>query len=352
MKLPTKNRTHATAQMTMSVVQNVLRNPEDLQQTSQQLLHTIRQLSGALTIILVQYLRGEDGGTGIRILGVNPLRRHHLADTAEVRRLLEIIYESSKICLWNPQHGQKEVEVLLKKLRCGLSCGFPLLVGTECTGGILVLDLPDDYHTPSIVNILGTLTGVTAVVLKNAFLIEELQRNIEDRKLAEENLHKMQQKLETLVKERTTELMLKVDELQREKAERRKSEQNYRTIFNATNEAIFIHEPATGKILDFNRSALDMFGYSSEEVQNISVSDLSSGEEPYTGKTAGQLMQQTVQEGSRIMEWHARRKNGELFWVEIARSCSMIGEHERVLAVVRDISKRKQMEADGKKLEA
>jgi PAS domain S-box-containing protein len=122
------------------------------------------------------------------------------------------------------------------------------------------------------------------------------------------------------------------------------SEERYREIFNATGEAIFIHDAETGKILDVNNTMLTMYGYDQNEVPLLTLGDLSSGEEPYTQQNADFWVNRAVREGSQVFEWHARRKNGEFFWVEVGLKRTSIGGKGRVLAVVRDISSRKESE--------
>ena len=127
----------------------------------------------------------------------------------------------------------------------------------------------------------------------------------------------------------------------------KESEENYREIFNATNEAIFIHDSATGVILDVNQTMLDMYGgYTYDEALNLAISDLSSNEPPYTQEKAVGFVKDAVAHGSQTFEWRARRKNGELFWGEVALKSTEIGGHGRVLAVVRDISYRKEIEGE------
>jgi hypothetical protein len=52
-----------------------------------------------------------------------------------------------------------------------------------------------------------------------------------------------------------------------------------------------------------------------------------------------------VDGASRLFEWHARKKSGELFWVEVNMKGAMINGRFRALAVVRDITGRKRAEA-------
>ncbi len=124
----------------------------------------------------------------------------------------------------------------------------------------------------------------------------------------------------------------------------RQAEANYRMVFNSTQEAIFIHDAQKGKILDVNQAMLNTFGYTREEALNLSVGDLSSGQSSYDQETACGRIRQASQEGPQLFEWQCRRKNGEVFWVEVALSRFEVGDELRVIAVVRDISERKRIE--------
>jgi|GEM_PF-689847 len=125
------------------------------------------------------------------------------------------------------------------------------------------------------------------------------------------------------------------------------SERNYREIFNSTYEAIFLHDAATGNILDVNEAMCRLFGYSSkEEVLKLNLEVLTPrGDSIHTLQEALHRIQRAVTEDSQVFEWLARKKNGEDFWVEVSLRCSEIGGQGRILAVVRDISDRKRAEA-------
>jgi len=133
---------------------------------------------------------------------------------------------------------------------------------------------------------------------------------------------------------------------EREKAEiaLSKSEKNYREIFNSSSDAIFLHDANTGEILEVNQTMLEMYGYSYDEVEKLSVEDVSRGTPPYSPSDAAQWIKKVNEEGQQIFEWMAKKKNGELFWVEVALSKTKIHGENRVLAVVRNINDRKQTE--------
>jgi len=122
------------------------------------------------------------------------------------------------------------------------------------------------------------------------------------------------------------------------------SERNYREIFNTSSDAIFIHDAATGAILDVNDRMLEIFGFDREELEATSYDGTLTEVPPYTIERAQAHMKRAVEEGPQVFEWMARRKSGAHFWVEVALRRTEIGGKDRILAVVRDIDDRKRME--------
>ena len=123
--------------------------------------------------------------------------------------------------------------------------------------------------------------------------------------------------------------------------ELRESEARYRSIFNAPSDAIFIHQADSGRIRDVNRGMLEMYGYSYDEALALTVADISANKPPYTAEEAGRYIQTAGTGEALRFEWLARRKNGELFWSEVAlRRDSFKGE-DYVIAVVRDVNERR-----------
>ncbi len=136
-----------------------------------------------------------------------------------------------------------------------------------------------------------------------------------------------------------------ISERKEAEAALRRSEQNYREIFNAAHDALFLHDAATGRILDVNEAMLRLYGYADKsEALAVDVEALSANEPPYTPDQALGYIRQAGGGEARVFEWLARRKNGERFWVEISLRSTAIGGAGRVLAVVRDITERKRAE--------
>jgi len=124
------------------------------------------------------------------------------------------------------------------------------------------------------------------------------------------------------------------------------SEERYREIYNDTSDAIFIHDVETGEIIDVNQAVTEIYGYTIEEAKNLTVEDFSSGVPPHTLQEANRKIANLAKSGPQVFEWHARKKNGELFWVEVALKFTKFSGKQHVIAVVRDISDRKQIEEE------
>ena len=122
------------------------------------------------------------------------------------------------------------------------------------------------------------------------------------------------------------------------------SEASYREIFDASEDAIFVHDIETGAIVDVNLKACSTFGYTREEFRRIDVGTLGSGERPYTQQDALALIAKASAGAELRIEWHGKRKDGGLCWHEVFIKRVTIGGQDRVLALARDITARKSAE--------
>jgi PAS domain S-box-containing protein len=128
-------------------------------------------------------------------------------------------------------------------------------------------------------------------------------------------------------------------------SERKQAEEKlllFRNLINQSNEAIFVNDPETGRILDINNKGCSNLGYMREELLNMKVSDfevnlhddLSWKEYIKVLKTKGYL----------ILEGRHRRKDGTTFPVEVNVSFIVLKKNSYMFAVVRDITERKKAE--------
>jgi two-component system cell cycle sensor histidine kinase/response regulator CckA len=125
---------------------------------------------------------------------------------------------------------------------------------------------------------------------------------------------------------------------------RRLDSSTYRELFNATSDALFVHD-IDGRIVQVNTRACVMFGYPREQLLGLTVESLSSNEPPYTQDHAVEQITRAMLDGESVFEWHCRQKSGELFWAEIALRRFELDVGPHVMASIRDIEPRKRMEA-------
>jgi len=155
----------------------------------------------------------------------------------------------------------------------------------------------------------------------------------------------LKQRLSRLVPAVERALRETEDRAQRQQAEAAllASERSYHEIFNAANDAIFLHDATSGAILDVNQTALDMFGYAREELLNLPGDEFRT-DTAFSRHEAVRRIRQAAAVGPQVFEWQSKKKNGELFWTEVALRAAQIGGQQRVLAIVRDITERKRGE--------
>jgi PAS domain S-box-containing protein len=135
-------------------------------------------------------------------------------------------------------------------------------------------------------------------------------------------------------------------ELERLRAEEvlRSSEASYRAIFEAAEDAIFIHDWDTGSVVDVNPKACEIYGYSYDEMRHVTIAQLSSGMPPYTAEEALRRIAEAKLGRTVRFEWQRRSKDGSLHWDEVRLKTAVIGGKPRIVAFTRAITERKLAE--------
>src|SRR5439155_21239967 len=92
------------------------------------------------------------------------------------------------------------------------------------------------------------------------------------------------------VAETQNRLRQDIAERVRVQRELEKSEASYRAIFDAAEDAIFVHDIDTGTIVDANPRACSTFGYTLEEFRKLDVGTLGAGVRHYMQHRVAQLV--------------------------------------------------------------
>ena len=134
---------------------------------------------------------------------------------------------------------------------------------------------------------------------------------------------------------------------ERKRAEQalRASEESYRAIFESSNDAIFVHDLATGRVLDANARACELGGVTLEELRASGLTVIANGPPPFTQERAAEHLRKAGEGVPQRFEWMTiQPQTGEEMWVEVGLQRVTIRGEERLLALVRDARERKAAE--------
>ncbi len=114
----------------------------------------------------------------------------------------------------------------------------------------------------------------------------------------------------------------------------------FRNLLNKSNDAITVLDPATGRFLMANDKACSDLGYERSELLTMRTLDV---EASFPSQAAWDAhVNEVKSKGHLILEGMNRRKDGTLFPVEVNVTHMTAGGTDYMVAVVRDITERKQ----------
>lgn len=299
----------AFAEMTLEIITNLLSHAENPGKLGEYLTQEIRELTGARCVILIQCLDISDGQRH-RVIGVNPGRRHGWSESPAARYLYGLIHELPGTKLWGPEEPSAAA-ALLQQEGFGMSISIPLNVGTVRVGEMMLLGLPEQNHMETEVRLLGTLSSMVALVLRNTFLFENQEK---------------------IIRERTNELSASNSRL-------RQSEARFRALTETAPDAI-ISSDEEGRIIFFNQAASFMFGYEEGEVLGRPIEILMPERFRVSHRSA---MARGIVSGRRpaadtTKTLFAEHRDGTEFPIELSLSSWSSGEQSNFTAIIRDIT--------------
>ena len=140
--------------------------------------------------------------------------------------------------------------------------------------------------------------------------------------------------------------MSDVTEARQFEAALRASERRTRALFEGIDDAVFVHA-LDGRILDANRAATRLLGYSHDELIRMTTSDV---DDPSFAAGYEDRLAQQMELGHLCCEGRHRTKDGRVIPVEISTSSIQLDEERAVLAVIRDVSERIALEGARREL--
>ncbi len=118
----------------------------------------------------------------------------------------------------------------------------------------------------------------------------------------------------------------------------------YRALFDLAADALFVHDPETGAILDANQAACDLHGCTLDELKALGVGGISAGGPRYDAVHAAAFVRHAAAGEPQRFEWMVRRASGDRVWVEVRLQRVEVLGQDRVLASVRPIEEQKRVE--------
>ncbi len=152
-----------------------------------------------------------------------------------------------------------------------------------------------------------------------------------------------------------TEKTLLIEQFEQEVAAKisqiQASEEKYHVLFEDASDAIISLDFETQRVLESNRQAQLLFGYTKDELLAMTASDF------WRQKDEKRLVKQSLQfikehRSAKFQERQALRKDGTSIWVEINTSLVEYRGKEAALAIVRDVTRRKQVELEKEVIDA
>ncbi|MEJ2165963.1 MAG: PAS domain S-box protein [Desulfobacterales bacterium] len=175
---------------------------------------------------------------------------------------------------------------------------------------------------------------------------------------ANDKMSEINERLELLVEERTTELkdvnrQLLEDIAKREQIEKalRESEERYRSLVENTMDGYFIFQMPSGRFLFLNRRICSLFGYTMQEGLALSVWDVSEAKDhDYINRRMQERLQGKFMKFDRQV-LKAIRKDGSTFLAEVSTSMVTFQNQTAIQGVLRDITEQENLREQLQKAE-
>jgi PAS domain S-box-containing protein len=212
------------------------------------------------------------------------------------------------------------------------------------------------WFRPAVVFVFALILTLSLILARRTHQIagsnEKLRREIDMRRQTESALARARDELEQRVADRTSELSAAIQSLNNQVQVRlqteqalRQSEERVRMIFDSVSDAIFVHELGTGRIVETNQRACEMYGRTHDDILSGPIEQLSMGTPPYSQKEALEWLARAEAGRPQSFEWRSRDRHGRLFWTDLNARRANVGGQDRILVTARDISARKEAEA-------
>jgi PAS domain S-box-containing protein len=134
--------------------------------------------------------------------------------------------------------------------------------------------------------------------------------------------------------------------ISRDITERRRRRREFEQIFHGVTDIITVYDPDSGELLDVNETMCELLGYDRERILELGPDGVSATELGYDRDTVEQVVREVAATGepARGIEWALRTASGETLWAEVNATPTELNGRQRVLAIARDVTERRDRE--------
>ncbi len=126
----------------------------------------------------------------------------------------------------------------------------------------------------------------------------------------------------------------------------REQEEQYRAFFKNNHAVMLLVAPETGHIVDANPAACTFYGYSQEDMQQMTISDINTLDE----RAIFEEMAKAREEKRSYFIFNHRLADGSIRDVEVYSGPIMVRGHQLLYSVIHDITQRVAMEREIKEM--
>lgn len=116
------------------------------------------------------------------------------------------------------------------------------------------------------------------------------------------------------------------------------SAETYKSIFTTTTDAILVHDPLSGTVLEANPVAMELFGYQPDDLPRLDYRH----EFPYPAQTAKHAIHAALAGRQQYITFQGKKQNNTPFWAEAWFKACMINGKSRVIAILHDITETRK----------
>ncbi len=185
----------------------------------------------------------------------------------------------------------------------------PFISGGELIGILCMASHKAHAFPPGENELLSAIGQQMGTTMRNAWLYERVQRELDERKRAEKAL--------------------------------RESDEKYRALINDASDAILVADDK-GNLLEVNKKAEELLGYTREELSNMNFTQIHPDEE--LERTISAFKEITKNGSGSLIDAQVLRKDRNIVYVDITGRVIKYSGKKIIQGIFRDITERKEAE--------